>query len=89
MLSVSLTQKVSLFQTFRDIHLDHPSLCGIQIKTENGRDNRSFISNILYQNISFDRSLNASSFPCVSITADYRGDGHGYIGQYLPRISNV
>ena len=75
--------------TFRNIHLDHPSLCGIQIKTENGRDNRSFISNILYQNISFARSLNASSFPCVSITADYRGDGHGYIGQYLPRISNV
>ena len=69
--------------------MDHPSLCGIQIKTENGRDNRSFISNILYQNISFDRSLNASSFPCVSITADYSGDGHGYIGQYLPRISNV
>ena len=26
--------------TFRDILLDHPSLAGVQIKTENGKDNR-------------------------------------------------
>ena len=25
----------------------------------------------------------------MAITADYTGDGHGYAGQYLPKISNV
>ena len=75
--------------TFRDVLLDHPSLCGAEIKTENGRDNRSFVSNVLYDNITFRRSLNATGFPCVSITAAYRGDGHGYAGPYLPKISNI
>jgi hypothetical protein len=49
----------------------------------------SFISNVRYQNITFDSSLNASGFPCVSITAAYTGDGHGYAGKFLPRVSNV
>ena len=75
--------------TFRDIVLDHPSLCGAEIKTENGGDNRSFVSNVLYDNITFKHSLNASGFPCVSITADYDGDGHGYIGKFLPNITNI
>lgn len=75
--------------TFRDIMLDHPSLAGIEIKTENGNDNRSYVSNVLYENITLKDSLNASCCPCVSITAAYTGDGHGYAGRYLPKISNV
>ena len=75
--------------TFKDIVLDHPSLMGAQIKTENGKDNRSFVSNVLYQNVSFRNSLNASGYPCLSITADYTGDGHGYAGKSFPKISNV
>ena len=31
--------------TFRNITLDHPSLAGIEIKTEHGDDNNSFVSN--------------------------------------------
>jgi polygalacturonase len=64
--------------TFRHIVLDHPSLAGVEIKTENGKDNHSFISNINYENISFSKSLNASGFPCVSITASckYLSDHH-------------
>ena len=75
--------------TFKDILLDHPSLNAVEIKTENGKDNRSFISNILYQNITVKNSLNAPGFPCIEITASYSGDGHGYAGQNLPKISNV
>ena len=75
--------------TFRDIELRRPSLAGVEIKTENGKDNSSFISNVLYENVSFVSSLNASGFPCVGITAAYRGDGHGYIGQFQPLISNI
>ena len=75
--------------TFRDVLLDHPSLMGAEIKTENGKDNRSFISNVVYDNITFRNSLNASGFPCLSITADYTGDGHGYAGRFLPKISNI
>ena len=75
--------------TFRDIDLQRASLDGVYIKTENGKDNSSFISNVLYDNVSFVASLNASGFPCVSISAAYRGDGHGYVGQYQPRISNI
>jgi hypothetical protein len=61
--------------TFRDITLDHPSLAGIEIKTEHGPDNESFISNVLYENIVFKESINASCCPCVSITAQYGGPG--------------
>lgn len=75
--------------TFKDLVIDHPSLMGAEIKTENGKDNRSFVSNVLYHNVTFRRSLNASGFPCVQVTAAYSGDGHGYIGEHLPRISNV
>ena len=64
-------------------------VCILQIKTENGKDNHSFISNVLYENITFLASLNASGFPCVAITAAYTGDGHGYAGAFLPAISNV
>ena len=75
--------------TFRDIELRRPSLAGVEIKTENGKDNSSFISNVLYENVTFASSLNASGFPCVSITAAYRGDGHGYKGKFQPWISNI
>ena len=33
--------------TFKDITLDHPSLMGTQIKTENGNDNQSCVGNRL------------------------------------------
>ena len=75
--------------TFRNIHIDHPSLCAVEIKTEQGKDNASFISNVLYENISIVNSMNASEFPCVSIIADYDGDGHPYDGKFLPRIANI
>ena len=65
------------------------NMAGAEIKTENGKDNRSFVSNVVYQNISFRNSLNASGFPCLSITAEYTGDGHGYAGKSYPKISNV
>ena len=54
-----------------------------------GKDNASFIKDILYDNITFRDSLNSSGFPCAEISADYRGDGHGYVGSFLPHISNV
>ena len=75
--------------TFKDILLDHPSLEGAEIKSENGKDNASFISNVLYQNITFRDSLNATGFPCVHVTSEYRGDGHGYAGPFFPKISNI
>lgn len=75
--------------TFRDVLLDHPSLMGAEIKTENGNDDRSYVANVLYQNITFRDALNATNFPCIEITAAYTGDGHGYAGKYLPKVSNV
>ena len=74
--------------TFRNITLDHPSLAGIEIKTEHGADNNSFIRNVLYEDIVFKDSMNSSCCPCVSITAQYGGPG-AYPGQFLPRISNI
>jgi hypothetical protein len=64
-------------------------MAGAEIKTENGKDKRSFVSNVIYQNISFRISLNASGFPCLSITAAYTGDCHGYASKPSPKISNV
>ena len=74
--------------TIRNISLDHPSLAGIEIKTEHGDDNESFVSNVLYEDIVFKKSMNASCCPCVSITAAYGKPG-AYIGKHLPQIFNV
>ena len=30
-----------------------------------------------------------SGFPCVQLTSRYTGDGHGYVGKFFPRVSNV
>lgn len=75
--------------TFRNLYIDHPSLCAVEIKTEHGKDNASFVSNVHYENVTITKSMNASQFPCISIIADYEGDGHPYDGNFLPRISNV
>lgn len=74
--------------TFRNITLDHPSLAGIEIKTEHGDDNNSFVSNVVYEDIRFTKSINASCCPCVSITSQYGGP-NAYPGKTLPRIFNV
>ena len=43
---------------------------------------------VLYEDVRFKDSINASCCPCVSITAQY-GGADAYPGKFLPRISNV
>ena len=74
--------------TFRDITI-LPSLGGIEIKTEMGADNNSFIRDVLYSNITFVNSLNDSGFPCLLIHSDYAEHGKNFSGGFYPKISSI